>query len=99
MSAEYIQIYRNINKDITIGNWTVRDLFLPLGAYIISKFFMLGIFETIIIIGLSFYGMVLLKELNETKLKGYYKSMIWWYGLIRGEYKSLPKSYMREFVK
>ncbi|MFA5429198.1 MAG: hypothetical protein WC279_13430 [Sulfurimonas sp.] len=43
--------------------------------------------------------MILIKELNETKVKGYYWVLLWWYGITSRDYKTFPKSNEREFVK
>lgn len=95
--AQYKEIYRNINKDITIGNYTANDFILPFAVFILSMLFEFSILGKIISFGLSLWAMILLKELNETKLKGYYKAVIWWFGLDDGNFKTFPKSHEREF--
>ena len=96
--SQYVQVYKNINTRITIGSFTVNELLLPFATFAMSTWFRLGLVENVIAIGISIYLMVILKELNETKIRGFYSDFIWWHGLTRGEYKNYPPSYAREFV-
>ncbi len=96
MSA-YIKVYRSINGDITIGNYTHKELMLPAAIFLVTNFFHMGMLIMIAGLIVSFYLMMTLKELNETKIKGYYRAFLWWYGLQSGDYKTFPKSYEREF--
>lgn len=98
MSA-YIKIYRSINKDITIGNYTLHDIAIPISGIAIAKVFQFGFVVTLITIAVAIYLMILIKELNETKVKGYYRALLWWHGVISPNYETFPKSYEREFVK
>ena len=95
--SSYIQIYRNTNKDITIGNYTHKELALPVLTFLISYFLHYEMLVTSASLIISFYLMIILKEINETKLKGYYKAYLWWIGLVGDDYKTFPKSYEREF--
>ncbi|MDD3834819.1 MAG: type IV conjugative transfer system protein TraL [Sulfurimonas sp.] len=97
--SNYVKIYRSINKDITIGNYTLHDIAIPIGGIAVAKVFQFGFVTTLITIAIAIYMMILIKELNETKVKGYYLSLLWWYGITSPDYKTFPKSYEREFVK
>ncbi|MDD3450929.1 hypothetical protein [Sulfurimonas sp.] len=97
--SNYIKIYRSTNKDITIGNYTLHDIAIPIGGIAIAKVFQFGFTATLITIAVAIYLMILIKELNETKVKGYYWVMLWWYGITSPDYKTFPKSHEREFVK
>lgn len=97
--SNYIKIYRSINRDITIGNYTLNDIAIPISGIAIAKVFHFGFATNMLTIAISIYLMILIKELNETKVKGYYKVLLWWYGITNPEYKTFPKSHEREFVK
>ncbi|MDX9757040.1 MAG: type IV conjugative transfer system protein TraL [Sulfurimonas sp.] len=97
--SNYIKIYRSTNKDITIGNYTLCEIAIPIGGIAIAKIFQFGFVATLITIAVAIYLMILIKELNETKVKGYYLVLLWWYGIISPNYKTFPKSHEREFVK
>ncbi len=97
--SQYVQIYKSINKDITIGAYTLYELMIPLGAFVLTKFMNTGAITTIIIVVISIYYMTVMKELNETKIKGFFKNWMWWYGITSGDYKTFPKSYERELHK
>ena len=97
--SSYVKIYRSVNKDITIGNYTLFEIAIPIVGIAISKIFQFGFLSTLIMIGFSTYAMVLIKELNETKFKGYYRAVLWWYGITNPELKTFPKSHEREFIK
>ncbi|MFA6137437.1 MAG: hypothetical protein WC667_05050 [Sulfurimonas sp.] len=97
--SEYIKIYRSINKDITIGNYTLHDIAIPVSGIAAAKIFHFGFTTTLITIGVAIYLMIFIKELNETKFRGYYRALLWWHGITSPNYKTFPKSYEREFVK
>ncbi|MFA5453988.1 MAG: hypothetical protein WC272_01565 [Sulfurimonas sp.] len=97
--SNYVKIYRSTNKDITIGNYTLHDIAIPIGGIAVAKVFQFGFVATLITIAVAIYLMILIKELNETKVKGYYWVLLWWYGITSAEYKTFPKSHEREFVK
>lgn len=97
--SDYVKIYRSINKDITIGNYTLKDIAIPIIGIAIAKVFQFGFVTTLITIGISMYMMIFLKELNETRVRGYYRGVLWWYGITNPDLKTFPKSHEREFIK
>ena len=97
--SSYVKIYRSINKDITIGNYTLKDIAIPVVGIAVAKIFQFGMTATLITVVASIYSMMILKELNETKVSGYYRAMLWWYGITAPPFTTLPKSHEREFIK
>lgn len=97
--GNYVKIYRSVNKNITIGNYTLKEIAIPIVGIAISKVFQFGFLAMLIMIGFSIYAMVIIKELNETRVKGYYRAVLWWHGITNPDFKTFPKSHEREFIK
>ena len=97
--SDYVRIYRSINTDATIGNFKLQDGTLPLAVVGLTYFLNTGFWIMLVSVTISVYFALKLKEINETKFKGHYKSMIRWYFGASADYKNFPKPHERTFIK
>ncbi len=94
----YVNINHHLNKQITIGNFTIDEVLIVLVAFTFSRIIHTAILETVIIVGIATYIMIVYKEIKDTKIKGFAKHFIYWIGFSK-KLNTLPPSYIREFVK
>jgi len=94
----YVNINHHLNKQITVGNFTIDEILIVLFSFAFTRIVHTGMFETIIIVGIGFYTMIIYKEIKETKIKGFVRHFFYWLGFTK-KLKTFPPSYIREFVK
>lgn len=97
--SDYVRIYRSINTDVTIGNFKLQDGTIPFAVGILTYFLNTGFWIMMISLIVSLFFVLKLKEINETKFRGYYKSMLRWYFGASADYQTFPKPHERSFVK